>query len=383
MLKRSKSTSTRLNKGKKLKQYTDTSIRLAVEALLAGATMKGTIQHFQVPATTLRLKYLETVKQLSQNVSDSITVQSSLDTIGSAASPESGFQELTSLETSTLDILQSYCCACFSQNTDDLQMMSEKLVKTLKKFINDDKIFEDFEVSDLSICSRCSQVMVKMEEFIENCVDSLRSLKIISERSCDETESTRNEEINDDVNDLILDDDSSSDIFEEDCKFCSLCEMFIDEPITQHIIQRHTVQNKQRQYVCKECDKSLLHNQSMLIHIHNEHVKFKMATKCPGCDLVFIYRKAFWNHLASHAMDFICDICQQRFSSKRKIREHIENTHLIQKTCLDCKQMFFSQNEFQVHLKSHTNNNNQLICETCGKKYKSEISLNKHIKEVW
>lgn len=111
---------------------------------------------------------------------------------------------------------------------------------------------------------------------------------------------------------------------------------------------------------CEICSKTLPIDEKVLYHHFYYHKNLKIF-KCNICQKEIINKKqAVDDHIATHGdsvidgKPFICDICGSSFSNRIGIKNHLLNIHASAQS---------------------------LLCPDCpGKKFKSKLSLDKHIK---
>ena len=121
------------------------------------------------------------------------------------------------------------------------------------------------------------------------------------------------------------------------------------------------------------CGKNFLTSQVFEMHKQVKHGGLSSKTVNPYLKMVTINETKLTP----------CHMCCEKFSSKLKLRQHLEAVHEIvtENKCPQCS--FTAKNKMTLswHLSEH-HNNEKMICNFCGAKLRSKHSLNVHIKLV-
>lgn len=82
----------------------------------------------------------------------------------------------------------------------------------------------------------------------------------------------------------------------------------------------------------------------------------------------------------SNALQYCCEHCTKRFSSKQRLNLH-EHTHGFDYRfqCSVCSKLFKQMTELNTHMNLHSNIQ-QYVCNTCGKICKLASRLKSHMK---
>ena len=77
----------------------------------------------------------------------------------------------------------------------------------------------------------------------------------------------------------------------------------------------------------------------------------------------------------------LCSECGKLFKSETKLRKHMFNTHPDQTfTCHICDKTFKRKHHFAQHLVIHESNSDNYGCKFCESKFKHKRSLNEHMR---
>lgn len=142
-------------------------------------------------------------------------------------------------------------------------------------------------------------------------------------------------------------------------------------------------------YKCKLCGQSDRSMNDFLYHMRNCEGQFY---DCDICQERFTKKQLIREHMYSHAKEtpYTCDVCQKSFSSKSRLHLHIRRVHILKVhpkvkktfTCTTCSKEYTSKQSLKTHVLSHLESVTPFICQICGKQYSSSGNLNRHIA-VW
>ncbi|XP_055944491.1 zinc finger protein 227-like [Argiope bruennichi] len=124
-------------------------------------------------------------------------------------------------------------------------------------------------------------------------------------------------------------------------------------------------------FVCKMCYKRFTSLTCLNVH-YIEHFQDKPRA-CEDCGETFAEAQDFAEHCVQHA-EYICFVCMESFSNKTKFLSHQK---LHQLSCEICDMTFRTQNELEMHRRSHDPKYFQ--CKICLKYYSSKIGLKRHL----
>lgn len=125
---------------------------------------------------------------------------------------------------------------------------------------------------------------------------------------------------------------------------------------------------------------------------HFSHEFLQCRFKCGSCYNGFSSKNALLKHESKSHPDakFACDLCAQRFVTKKNISTHIHNVHGLEKPenvvvrsslfkCGACKKIVSSRNALERHKRFVHLANYEFLCEHCSAVFRDKSALNKHI----
>ncbi|EFX74149.1 hypothetical protein DAPPUDRAFT_324651 [Daphnia pulex] len=195
---------------------------------------------------------------------------------------------------------------------------------------------------------------------------------------------------------------------------CQVCQKAIKGracEVTKHYLKMHQVQPI---FPCHACDYTSRTEKMYQAHRMSHLVEYP----CEHCGKVFSQHSRLVYHMNSHTneREFECDICQKKFNTAQYVNTHKRKVHgdqekLLKYTCELCGMRFKYKNHLQYHQKRHPTDENPLpysckyceehfmtraeqlahsntvhagegdfVCHLCGKKMKTILSLENHVK---
>lgn len=145
-------------------------------------------------------------------------------------------------------------------------------------------------------------------------------------------------------------------------------------------------------WTCEECSESFTRRQQFLVHMSSHEIS---KYKCITCDQVLPTKARVLDHrkdghrVEGLSVDFACDKCDQRFHTSAELRDH---SHIHKPpgaiSCKYCHKTFSTTKICNSHMRSQhgvyvqSGIESSLICEQCGKQFRSPGLLAKHLKGV-
>lgn len=211
------------------------------------------------------------------------------------------------------------------------------------------------------------------------------------------------------------------------CPFCG--RVFSRKGILDEHLVVHT---KIKKFKCHVCDKALVRNRTLRLHLRKIHgIIMGRASrpkqtefKCSVCNKQFKREQSLQEHMIVHSgiRNFKCNVCGKDFGRKSSMRGHIQKIHGMRidnperkkqerrdprtyqcyickriinvfpnllkhlalhdrsLTCETCNVTCMSWQQLVVHRKIHTETGGRdYICTECGKSYRSRSSLKEHM----
>lgn len=147
--------------------------------------------------------------------------------------------------------------------------------------------------------------------------------------------------------------------------------------LTTHLF----VHNKQP-FSCSKCSKSYKRMDSLRKHIQCSHGEYT----CNICDKTLKDSSSYNNHVKMHedgSYDILCKECNKAFPSLRKLNEHVDAMHNKLHTCEICKKSVASAQSLRVHKLTHEEGhitNRPYKCDMCDRSFVHKTTLNAHIR---
>ncbi|XP_055610583.1 transcription factor grauzone-like [Uranotaenia lowii] len=160
---------------------------------------------------------------------------------------------------------------------------------------------------------------------------------------------------------------------------CELCheqsETFID--LRRHFRDRHDQKGYQR---C--CNKKLFKRCHLL-----EHIQVHLNPNIYGCDAC---TKSFSSkeYLQLHKMQahetiverpYKCDKCPKSFVQKGQLSSHMGRHQLY--PCTKCDKVLAGKGSLSAHMVNMHSDEGRMICDTCGREFKTKPCFDKHVRK--
>ncbi|XP_071522044.1 uncharacterized protein [Panulirus ornatus] len=143
---------------------------------------------------------------------------------------------------------------------------------------------------------------------------------------------------------------------------CTECDEVFDTfmQLRQHCLVIHMGVERE-QFMCKICNKKFSSLTGLKVHVETIHKKAQVY-ECPECKEIFNQKGNMQNHFrrvhqGDEARKLLCDICNKGFICPSDLRKHVE----------------------RVHLKVRKN---EVMCEVCGKPFSDSRAMRIHINAV-
>ena len=159
-----------------------------------------------------------------------------------------------------------------------------------------------------------------------------------------------------------------------------------------------TVHSRGHEQKCKACKFTCKDGKTLDNHMAAVHTN----QKCHMCEETFSSKAALRNHVRNHLMnteEYICDLCNKKFNSLDDAQAHaskpcghiresgirVENNKELEDSieydCTMCKTIFKSQSDYYEHANKCDQVIEPLICEKCNIELISKAGLKKHTEK--
>ncbi|XP_073842795.1 uncharacterized protein [Musca autumnalis] len=168
---------------------------------------------------------------------------------------------------------------------------------------------------------------------------------------------------------------------------CEICGSRYTEyrALMAHIRNKHP-SSIDAEYICKVCNQRFTTARGLDLHfrwMHQRAQPTQIPTEhnCEPCDS-YMKSKNLQEHIKNkHPLsidtDYICEICNQRFTTKTELERHSYRKH-PRHICETCGSCFKADKFLRRHIKDqHTGG---YVCEKCHKRFITQIGLETHSK---
>ncbi|XP_050400209.1 zinc finger protein 37 isoform X2 [Patella vulgata] len=110
--------------------------------------------------------------------------------------------------------------------------------------------------------------------------------------------------------------------------------------------------------------------------------------KCRTCSKKYKSKSGLHYHESLHKTKemCLCQICGSEYANKQCLAQHVRIKHKNRMKkefcCPVCSRVFSSTSGFRYHRLHHHSTESRVICETCGKELKNEMTYKKHVIDV-
>lgn len=209
----------------------------------------------------------------------------------------------------------------------------------------------------------------------------------------DENDSDNDEDDNDDdyVND---DDDDDEDYNPTGKKSKTISKTSQSKPIKSNanvsISKFKSIQiNAPPVFLCMKCKNKFNSLADLKQHVFQKNACTALQLTCKVCDKTFDNRKRLQQHSKVHETKtkYICDQCGKTYTNQFNLENHKSSQHgeYLEESqnifkCRLCNEKYSNRTDLYLHMKTHTKETQQLLCDTCGKCFANAHNLKSHQK---
>ena len=139
-------------------------------------------------------------------------------------------------------------------------------------------------------------------------------------------------------------------------------------------------------FLCLFCEKNFNQKSNQRQHIKRVHLK--LFSKCEKCGKKLSFyklnrhmkniHKIAKKHKAKNPKDFICKVCENTFSTKFNLKQHIQSTHIGEKhTCKHCSKTFGTKRSLVRHNKI-IHGSVKIKCKKCEMTFNQVCNMKRH-----
>lgn len=142
-------------------------------------------------------------------------------------------------------------------------------------------------------------------------------------------------------------------------------------------------------FLCMKCKNKFDSLAELKEHVFEKNACTTLQLTCKICDKTFDNRKRLLQHGKIHEEKpkYICDKCGILYTNQYNLENHKSSQHgeylsenqNIYK-CRLCSEKYTNRTDLYVHMKMHSKEKQQLLCDTCGKCFTNSYSLKSHQK---
>ena len=160
---------------------------------------------------------------------------------------------------------------------------------------------------------------------------------------------------------------------------CGTCGKVVNKKIRKQHEKTHRRVEEFEPAVCEVCGKVFPNSKALKCH-KSAHLDLSERLKCNRCDFVATSLEAISLHKKKHRGDHACQVCGAVLSTAKHVLFHVRTVHMGEKRfqCDICDKKFSGKVPMLDHRATHFEPT--LSCTYCGKLFKSNCSLRKHVK---
>ncbi|XP_031620318.1 zinc finger protein 181-like [Contarinia nasturtii] len=144
-------------------------------------------------------------------------------------------------------------------------------------------------------------------------------------------------------------------------------------------------------FLCMKCKNRFETLQALKQHVFQKNECTIAQLTCKVCNKTFDNKKRMSQHMKTHEerVKFICDKCGHQYANQFNLENHksamhgeyVDEFENIYK-CRLCNEKYTNRTDLYSHMKTHTNDTQRQICETCGKCFNNTHNLKSHVRSV-
>ena len=127
------------------------------------------------------------------------------------------------------------------------------------------------------------------------------------------------------------------------------------------------------QSMCCECGSTFKNNSHLSRHVMRKHRKHEYKMECDICGQRFLLNYDLKRHMTKHSnvRNYNCEKCQQKFKTEISMKNHVKNVHKTDKMmrkkflCVHCDRSYFHSRHLDYHRRKH-NGDQRYRCEICA-----------------
>lgn len=142
-------------------------------------------------------------------------------------------------------------------------------------------------------------------------------------------------------------------------------------------------------FLCMKCKNKFESLADLKQHVFQRNACTTSQLTCKVCDKTFDNRKRLQQHSKVHEekTKYICDQCGKLYTNQFNLENHKSSQHgeYLEECqnifkCRLCNEKYSNRTDLYLHMKTHTKDTQQLLCDTCGKCFANAHNLKSHQK---
>ncbi|KAG8173147.1 hypothetical protein JTE90_009840 [Oedothorax gibbosus] len=140
-------------------------------------------------------------------------------------------------------------------------------------------------------------------------------------------------------------------------------------------------ENRSNPVQCQLCDQQFTLKRELKEHLSDVHGETKLH-KCPVCRNGYRSKYILQQHMFTHSEEktYVCEICDKRFTMRATLQMHLV-THSDERPfeCEQCDKRFKRNADLKVHLAEVHRPQNLIFCPVCNKQYRQR-TIKRHMR---
>lgn len=142
-------------------------------------------------------------------------------------------------------------------------------------------------------------------------------------------------------------------------------------------------------FFCEHCGKVMLREYALVMHKRNEHPTVPQTLECRFCGKDFKNAKFLQNHEEKHKVgnieenNFICQICGKNYNTRLNLNRHIRTLHqkIKDHQCPECGKKFVDSTRLKEHRWIHTDHKPHK-CRFCDQTFRHKNHVKHHEAKI-
>jgi DNA-directed RNA polymerase subunit RPC12/RpoP len=146
-------------------------------------------------------------------------------------------------------------------------------------------------------------------------------------------------------------------------------------------LKLHLLEHDELKYGCLECDQKYSTKAKLKNHVNRCHEGNEKKFKCNICDMAFNLKGNLRKHEITHTGEkhFFCTTCGKKFPRKAALLCHVLTHKTREFECKDCGRAFTDAKNLERHLKVHQSSK-EFSCSECGLSGSRKDNLIRHVR---